>query len=151
MAGRGRFGRAKTCGRNESLLWGTNMRSEVMNKFLRGFALAAVLSVGVLALSSGTAHAQRRTIAIPPIGSYVNQNPYITPYMTLNQYAYNTAVLGQAYSTIPPYMLGYNPYPQVINYGPVYRNYTNPYLTGYAGYNPYLSYYYNPYLGYTYP
>jgi hypothetical protein len=121
-----------------------------MNKFLRGFTLAAVLSLGVLAFSSGTAHAQRRTIYIPPIGSYVNQNPYITPNLTLNQYAYNMSVLGQAYSTIPPYALGYNPYPQVINYGPVYRGYYNPYLTGY-GYNPLLTSYYNPYLGYYYP
>jgi hypothetical protein len=122
-----------------------------MNKFLRGFALAAVLSLGVLAFSSNTAHAQRRAVYIPPISSYINYNPYIAPGLTLQQYAYNTAVLGQAYSSVPPYALGYNPYPQVINYGPVYRTYGYPYLTGYAGYNPYLSYYYNPSLGYYYP
>jgi hypothetical protein len=119
-----------------------------MNKFLRGFALAAVLSLGVLAFSSNTAHAQRRVPYIPPLSSYINYNPYITPNMTLNQYAYNMAVLGQAYSNVPPYLLGYNPYPQVINYGPVFRTYGYPSLTGY---NPYFSYPYNPYLGYYYP
>ena len=39
----------------------------------------------------------------------------------------------------------------MVNYGPVYRGYYNPYLTGYGGYNPYVSPYYNPYLGYYYP
>ncbi len=122
-----------------------------MNKFLRGFTLAAALSLGVLAFSGGTAHAQRRAIYIPPIGSYINYNPYINPFMTLNQYAYNTAVMGRAYSYVPPYALGYNPYPSVVNYGPTY---TYPYYAGYAGYyNPYLNYYSNPYLygGYYYP
>ena len=46
--------------------------------------------------------------------------------MTLNQAAYNTAVMGRALSTIPPYALGYNPYPQIVNYGPMYTGY-NPY------------------------
>jgi hypothetical protein len=122
-----------------------------MSKYLRGFALAAVLSLGVLAFSSSTAHAQRRTIFIPSVAAQgINPNPYIAPGLTLNQYAYNTAVMGRALSTIPPYYLGYNPYPQVINYGPLYGGY-NPYLTGTLGYNPYLTSYYNPYLGYYYP
>jgi hypothetical protein len=142
-----------------------------MNTFLRGFALAAVLSLGALAFSGGTAHAQVRrpgTVVgvgpapvvnpfvqnrvvpvIPSVAAQsINRNPYITPNLTLNQYAYNMSVLGQAYSTIPPYALGYNPYPQVVNYGPVYSGYYNPYLTGY---NPYLNSLYNPYLGYYYP
>src|SRR5436309_2899706 len=44
----------------------------------------------------------------PP--AIINTNPYIAPGVRLQQYAYNTAVLARAYSTIPPYALGYNPY-----------------------------------------
>ena len=50
----------------------------------------------------------------------LNPNPQIAPGVSLQQYAFNTAVLGRAYRNIPPYILGYNPYPQYINYGPVY-------------------------------
>src|SRR5207248_9731639 len=66
----------------------------------------------------------------------VNPNYYVAPGLTLNQYAYNLSVLGQALSNFPPYALGYNPYPVVANYGPVY-NVTpfasNPFLNPYAG------------------
>src|SRR4051812_8628383 len=90
---------------------------------LRYLTLLAL--VFVLALS-GTAHAQRysmdmvnRQSVIPP-----NPNYYLTPNLSLRQYDYNTRVighaLGSAYSSIPPYALGYNPYPQVVNYGPVF-------------------------------
>jgi len=48
----------------------------------------------------------------------INPNFYVAPGLTLNQYASNVATLGQAASQIPPYLLGYNPYPQVANYGP---------------------------------
>jgi hypothetical protein len=65
----------------------------------------------------------------PPI----NPNPVIAPGLTLQQYAYNTAVIGRALSNVPPYALGYNPYPAVVNYGPVYRNYGNAYA------HPYLA------------
>jgi hypothetical protein len=40
-------------------------------------------------------------------GFPVNANPQIAPGVSLLQYAYNTAVLGRAYSQVPPYMLGY--------------------------------------------
>ena len=98
-------------------------------------------------------------IARPP-GFIPANRYYITPYMTLGQYAHNTAVLGQAYSQVPPYMLGYNPYPQVINYGPLYRLYSPAYSNPYAGlgysylysgynFNPLLySSYYSPYSSY---
>jgi hypothetical protein len=69
-------------------------------------------------------------------------NPYyqIWPGMTINQYAYNTAVLGRAYSTWPPYAFGYNPYPSpVINYGPLYPNYAHgAYPYGVYGYSYWL-------------
>ena len=122
-------------------------------KTLRTFALAAVASLAVLSLTHATAHAERGITPFRPAYAYVNPNPYIAPGLTLRQYAYNTAVLGQAYSTIPPYALGYNPYPQVINYGPVYRtpyayNPYAPYTYGYSSpYSAYTGYYgtYNPY------
>jgi hypothetical protein len=60
-------------------------------------------------------------------------NPYyqIWPGMTINQYAYNTALLGRAYSNVPPYALGYNPYPS-----PVYMYGAYPYYSPY-GYGAY--------------
>jgi hypothetical protein len=63
----------------------------------------------------------------------LNPNPMIAPGVSLQQYAYNTAVLGRAYRSIPPYMLGYNPYPLSVNYGPGY----NPRFAQPAIYNPY--------------
>lgn len=135
-----------------------------MNRSLRHLAFAGLAAVLVLALTESAAQAQyrrwgfpaapvtpatynylyanRTPITVPILGTPgvgVNTNPWISPYMTLNQAAYNTAVMGSALSTIPPYWLGYNPYLQVYNYSPVYAGY-NPYL---YGYNPYL---YNPYL-----
>jgi hypothetical protein len=80
---------------------------------------------------------------------YYQLNPIQTYYA--NQYAYNIATIGRAYSYVPPYALGYNPYPAYVNYGPVYssRYYYNPYL-----YNPYAIYgyggLYNPYAMYGY-
>jgi hypothetical protein len=131
-----------------------------MKTSLRPLALA-VAATGLAGLfllgpAATPAHAQR---IINPVnfnnGIPVNRNYYITPYLTLNQYAYNLKVLGRAYSYVPPYALGYNPYPQVINYGPIYPTYT-PYIP--YTYNPYLynpgaftgSYnpYYNPYYPY---
>src|SRR5205085_231847 len=60
---------------------------------------------------------------------------------------------GQAMSNIPPYYLGYNPYPQAINYGPSFPTIT-PYggstLSTVGAYNPYMggaSLATNPYLG----
>ena len=129
-----------------------------MKKSLRHLAVGAVAVLAVLA-ASGRAHAQRYPLVIPRLNS-VNPNYYIAPGLSLNQYAYNLAVLGRAYSYWPPYLLGYNPYPQVVNYGPVYptRLYTYPsyipsYYSPYNYYSPYTynptlqtSLYYNPYL-----
>src|SRR5215472_15544719 len=56
-----------------------------------------------------------------------NTNYWLNPYTTLQQQAYNTAVVGSALSTIPPYWLGFNPYPQYVTYG----------YGGYGGYSPY--------------
>src|SRR5262249_15410167 len=111
---------------------------------------AAVVVVGVLATASQAAPPNFHT---PDRGPGVVRNfsnmpkPkwYVAPGLRLNQAAYNTRVIGNAYSYVPPWTYGYNPYPQVVNYGPVY-----PYSSGYypysSGYYPYSS----PY-GYGYP
>lgn len=86
----------------------------------------------------------------------INPNYYIAPGLTINQYAYNMAVLGQGLSYMPPWAFGYNPYPApVINYRPLFPTYVyNPYISPYwnpVRYNPYANfaygaYYYNPYV-----
>jgi hypothetical protein len=74
----------------------------------------------------------------------------------LNQYAFNVAMLGQAYSQIPPYLLGYNPYTYVgVSYGSPYgyspyglgtaTPSTNPYGSGYGIQGPYGGGYSTPY------
>ena len=50
----------------------------------------------------------------------INRNPTIAPGVSLQQSAYNVQVLGRAYRNIPPYLLGYSPYPLLVNYGPAY-------------------------------
>jgi hypothetical protein len=79
---------------------------------------------------------------IPSVAAQgVNPSPYIAPGLTLGQAAFNTAVLGRSLSNIPPYYLGYNPYPQTINYGPSYPTlgtYGGSTLSTTGGYNPYL-------------
>jgi len=59
----------------------------------------------------------------------------VNPYLAQN--AYNLAFAGRAlgayYRSIPPYALGYNPYPSVLNYGPAYNTPSagpavNPYM-----------------------
>ena len=118
--------------------------------------IALVALAGWLLVGPGTpsAHAQRRPMTVNQQSAYnlyrstVNPRWYVAPGLTLNQYAYNMSVLGRAYSNVPPYMLGYNPYPSVINYGPVYRTptYYTPYYYPYSIYTPYSLY--NPYALY---
>jgi hypothetical protein len=84
--------------------------------------------------------------------------------LTIGQAAYNIATLGQALSFVPPYTLGFNPYPRVVvnpgaanQFASLYSNpyatsagygssYYSPYLSGYGGYGSYG--YYDPYNGY---
>ncbi len=76
-----------------------------------------------------------------------NPNPYIAPGVTLQQYAYNVSTMARAYSNIPPYLLGYNPYPSVVApaYNPGYAPLPYGNNPGYSPYNPTLSTAYNPY------
>jgi hypothetical protein len=104
-----------------------------MKKLLLPVALTAVGLV--MAPSAQAQSPSGRPLSVPSVAAQsINPNPYIAPGLTLGQYAYNTSVMGRALSKVPPYALGYNPYPTTINYGPVYRTY-NPYLVS----NPYLT------------
>jgi hypothetical protein len=114
----------------------------------RAGVLALAGLVGLAILATPVRAQVRRPTSIQPItvnaqsffaANRVNPNPFIGPGMTLNQYTYNVARLGQAYSNIPPWLLGYNPYtPSVVTAGGGY-----PAITPYAvstvggGYNPY--------------
>jgi hypothetical protein len=119
-----------------------------MTRSTRTFALIAGTGLLALALVAPTAHAQFRPVrGVQPNtfnrqawrgATRVNPNPMIAPGVSLNQWASNTRVIGRAYSTIPPYALGYNPYPAVINTGPVFPT------MSYPVYNPYMTYGYNP-------
>jgi hypothetical protein len=133
-----------------------------MKFFTRRFAVVAVLALVGLGLVGSAAHAQyprvRSGRAFPVVQNiYPAFVPTQLQQSQFRYYLYQTELLGRAYSTWPPYLLGYNPYPQVVNYGPVYPyvapayGYT-PYVNPYAGYvNPYAGYvnpYLNPYAGY---
>jgi hypothetical protein len=83
----------------------------------------------------------------------INPNWQIAPGLPINQFAFNTAVIGRALRQVPPYAFGYNPYPNPIiapgsfltagsgGYNPLSYNPYNSFGGGYgAGYgSPYLS------------
>jgi hypothetical protein len=107
---------------------------------VRWFGAAALIGLAVLGSLTPDAQAQRFRAPPPPprpsftgasippgrfvnglgtSGLPANPNFYLPSGMTLNQAAYNTAVIGGALSTIPPYWLGYNPYPSPVSvFGP---------------------------------
>jgi len=102
----------------------------------RGTGLALV-GLAVLALTGSKAH---------------GQNPFfqIRPGLTLQQAAFNTAVIGQALQNVPPYVYGINPYPRVVAGGG--GGYGNPYASLYSGgYGAGLGGYGGGYGGYGYP
>jgi hypothetical protein len=124
-----------------------------MCSFTKRFGVAAL--VGVLGLASA-AQAQffrpRYGTAFPSAQSiYPSFVPTQLQQSALRNWAFNTAVIGNTYASIPPWVFGYNPYPPV-NIGPAYISpyggggYVNPgaplYGGGYTnpfggGYNPY--------------
>jgi len=116
------------------------------------FAAAALF--GLALASSALAQVQPPRVLYPPnplsrpgiVPFPVNPNQYVAPNVTARQLAFNVATLGQAYQQVPPYLLGYNPYPSpVISSGPVvanagYGGMANPYaLSTVASTNPYMS------------
>lgn len=99
-----------------------------------------LLAALVMGLAAAPVHAQRGFRPQPfrrdPSGTFAN--PRIAPGLSLQQAAYNTAVMGNAYSQVPPYALGYNPYMG------------GPAMAGGYGGNPYAlstTPSYNPYMG----
>src|ERR1700682_5087682 len=81
---------------------------------------ALAVSTAIL-LSAPEARAQ--------VNQHINPNFRISPWLTLQQAAFNTATIGRAYAQVPPYALGYNPYPSPI---------ISPYGNAAPAYNPYL-------------
>jgi hypothetical protein len=104
-----------------------------------GSAVVAVLSVLGVAVPQANAQVTNPLFQVP-----FGVNPYyrVRPGLTLGQAYYNTVALGQAYSAIPPYALGYNPYIPPVYYGggPFYGGGYSPYAaySGGAAYNPYV-------------
>jgi hypothetical protein len=120
-----------------------------MMHLLRRFSFVAVAVLALLLLAESPAHAQRpgglRPVVVPFVPGYVNPYTILPNGMTLNQYAANVAVLANAYGQIPPWLLGYNPYPApIVNLGPTYVQPTYPLLNPYAIPN----FYTNPYFAF---
>ncbi len=131
-----------------------------MKTILRRVGLTWAFALALLLLAEGSAHAQSprpgglRPIVVPPPPAPVTLNPYtlLPNGMTLGQYASNVSVLANAYGQIPPWLLGYNPYPNpVISLGPTYvpPPYTPPVYTT-PVVNPYAlpNFYTNPYFSF---
>jgi hypothetical protein len=103
--------------------------------------VATVLVGGMLASTSQAAPPMRRAPVF--VDQHINRNYMIAPGLSIQQYAFNVRTLGRAYSQVPPYALGYNPYVTSVYTTP----YMSPYYSAYTPflYNPYL---YSPYGGY---
>jgi hypothetical protein len=133
------------------------------------------LGVALLALvlAATPAHAQYgggiRRGGIPGVGGTLNPYNYYDPFGYSRQAAFNIGLYGRAMSQVPPYALGYNPYPQVWStpyygggygggyggYGTLQNNqagygtspgYGSPGYSDYGGYPYYPSY--DPYSGF---
>jgi hypothetical protein len=93
----------------------------------------AAFGVALLALvlAAAPASAQGR-FRIPGTGGTLNPYNYYDPYGYSRQAAFNIALYGRAMSQVPPYALGYNPYPQIVNNNPYPYYPTVPYAGGYG-------------------
>src|SRR5262245_7056526 len=58
--------------------------------------------------------------------------PTLLQQSAFRQYNRDLRVIGRTYAQFPPWVFGYNPYPQVVNYGPVYRYPTYPVYPNYV-------------------
>ena len=105
-----------------------------------GSAVLAALSVLGVAVPQADAQVVNPLFQVP-----FGVNPYyrVRPGLTLAQAYANTAALGSAYSSIPPYALGYNPYVPPVYYGG--GSFYGGGYGGYGAYNPYAAY--SPYGG----
>jgi hypothetical protein len=113
-----------------------------MMRSFRSFLIVGAIALAVVVLTNNTSQAQARVL--PNSQSIVNPYYRVAPGLPLNQAAYNIRVLGQAYSRVPPWVYGYNPYPApVIVTSPYYPSPVYPYA-----YSPYPTY---AYPSYAYP
>ena len=148
-----------------------------MSHFTSRYTLLAAAALMAVALLAPDAQAQLYRPGLRPYysGPFPAGGAYIPAALAtrlqyqrlaVRNFATNTAILGRAYAQVPPYALGYNPYPPVVNYGQTYSPPYYPQSTGYVspaayyplstGYvNPYSYYpqstgYVSPYAGYSY-
>ncbi len=124
-----------------------------MTLLTRRFPLAVVLALVGVGLFAAGAQAQVRPRvvsgrAFPSVQSvYPSFVPTQLQQSALRQWEYNARVAARVYSRFPPYYFGYNPYPQVVNYGPVFRTPIYPvYPPTYPIYPTSVGLYANPYL-----
>jgi hypothetical protein len=108
-----------------------------------------IAGVAVVGLALVATEAQAQVVvsgrAFPSVQSrYPTFVPTMLQRNALQNWAYNSRVVARVYRQFPPWAFGYNPYPQVISYGPVYPTpLYNP-----APYYPTTPYY--PSYGYPY-
>jgi hypothetical protein len=88
---------------------------------------AFAVALLALMLAAAPAHAQR--FRVPGTGGTLNPYNYYDPYGQSRQAAFNITLYGRAMSQVPPYALGYNPYPQIVNTMPYYPP-VGPYYGG---------------------
>jgi hypothetical protein len=97
----------------------------------RRFALIAITALVGVGLFAASAQAQfRRPAPIRVFPSVQSVYPTFVPSRlqqdAFRNWAFNSRVIARTYRQFPPWYFGYNPYPQVVNYGPVYRYPTYP-------------------------
>src|SRR5688572_8211813 len=96
-----------------------------MSYSMKRFAWLAFAGLAILGAMAAPAHAQRGSrqpmIRGPIVTPYpVNPNGFTGAFPTAQQQLFNARVVGRAYRSIPPYALGYNPYPSpIINTAPI--------------------------------
>ena len=120
---------------------------------MRNHLLTTVFAVAFAAPIFGQAPlpvANRVAVPTPILSSSGAVDPvnyYVTPGLTVGQYGYNLNTIGKGYASLPPYAIGYNPYPPTI----VYPNtpFVSSPVQGWAAFRPYTGYNVNFYPGYT--
>jgi hypothetical protein len=91
------------------------LENGVMVASWKRFGVILLAGAALLGLSRpAQAQFNLRRNAFVPLSNPINPNPYISPNMTLGQFAFNTAVIGRALNQIPPWTAGFNPYTQPI-------------------------------------
>src|SRR6516225_2921634 len=82
-----------------------------MKTFATWIGLTALAGLALASVAAPPAQAQFRRWGAPQ-----GVNPFfqISPGLNVQQAAYNVSTMGRAFSNVPPYALGFNPYPRPI-------------------------------------